>query len=55
MWSELVYLHKQHAFVSSLYQSYVRDMIHFSRQRTDNWVELEGPVLKMPADPASFE
>lgn len=54
MWSEIIYLHKQQAFVSSLYRSYVRDMIQFSQQRSQNWQELQPPVLEMPVEPELF-
>lgn len=55
MWSEMIYLHKQQAFVSSLYQSFVKDTIHFSRLRVDNWQDLESPTFEMPADVDLFE
>lgn len=55
MWSELIYLHKQQAFVSQLYQSFVKDAIHFSKLRADNWKDLESPTFEMPADVGLFE
>lgn len=55
MWSELIYLHKQQAFVSSLYQSYVKDSIHFSKLRADNWQDLEAPTFEMPSEVDLFE
>ncbi|GAA5799625.1 hypothetical protein HPULCUR_005041 [Helicostylum pulchrum] len=55
MWSEMTYLHKQQAFVSSLYQSFVKDSILFSKLRADNWQDLESPTFEMPANVDLFE
>ncbi|RCH96953.1 Sorting nexin mvp1 [Rhizopus stolonifer] len=55
LWSELIYLHKQQAFVSSLYQNFTQSTIHFSKLRADNWQDLEEPAFNMPSDVASFE
>jgi hypothetical protein len=55
MWSELIYLHKQQAFVSLLYQDYVKEAIHFSKRRVDNWQDLEAPTFDMPTDVNLFE
>lgn len=55
MWSELIYLHKQQAFVSSLYQSYVKDSIEFSKLRATNWQDLEAPAFEMPTNVELFE
>ncbi|KAI8882068.1 hypothetical protein K501DRAFT_187521 [Backusella circina FSU 941] len=55
MWSELIYLHKQQAFVSLLYQDYVKEAIHFSKRRVDNWQDLEAPTFEMPTDVNLFE
>ncbi|KAF7728007.1 Sorting nexin mvp1 [Apophysomyces ossiformis] len=55
MWSELTYLHKQQAFVSSLYRDWVQDMIKFSQQRAENWAQLEGPVSVMPTEYHLFD
>lgn len=55
MWSELIYLHKQQAFVSSLYQSFVKDMTHFSQKQTDNWKQLQDLLTDMPNEPALFQ
>ncbi|KAG0182581.1 Sorting nexin mvp1 [Apophysomyces sp. BC1034] len=55
MWSELTYLHKQQAFVSSLYRDYVQDMVKFSKQRAENWAQLEIPVSVMPVEHDMFD
>lgn len=55
MWSELVYLHKQQAFVSSIYQSYVKDSVQYSKLRANNWQDLEEPVSDMPGSVDLFE
>jgi hypothetical protein len=55
MWSELIYLHKQQAFVSLLYQSFVKDSIEFSKLRAINWQDLEAPVFEMPSNVELFE
>ncbi|KAI9469069.1 MAG: hypothetical protein EXX96DRAFT_512860 [Benjaminiella poitrasii] len=55
IWSELIYLHKQQAFISSLYQNYVKDSIHFSKLRANNWQALEEPTFDMPANVELFE
>ncbi|KAI7904535.1 uncharacterized protein BX663DRAFT_484668 [Cokeromyces recurvatus] len=55
IWSELTYLHKQQAFISSLYQSYVKDAVHFSKQCANNWQILEEPTFEMPANVELFE
>ncbi|KAL0083634.1 hypothetical protein J3Q64DRAFT_1679555 [Phycomyces blakesleeanus] len=55
IYGELIYLHKQQAFVSSLYRDYVRDMAQFSRQRAENWQSLENPILEMPTDVNLFD
>ncbi|KAI9310557.1 hypothetical protein BX666DRAFT_1869510, partial [Dichotomocladium elegans] len=54
MWSELIYMHKQQAFVSSLYRSYVKDMSQYTHQQADNWKELESLVVQMPVEPPLF-
>ncbi|CDS12317.1 hypothetical protein LRAMOSA04512 [Lichtheimia ramosa] len=54
MWSEIIYLHKQQAFVSSLYRNYVKGTSQYSRQRADNWSSLEELVMQMPVDPPLF-
>ena len=54
MWCELIYMHKQQAFVSSLYRSYVQEMMQYSKKRADNWKELEGLVFQMPVEPSLF-
>ncbi|KAI8355166.1 hypothetical protein BD560DRAFT_407364 [Blakeslea trispora] len=55
LWSELIYLHKQQAFVSTLYQNFTKSAIHFSKLRANNWQDLEEPAFNMPSDIASFE
>jgi hypothetical protein len=55
MFSELIYLHKQQAFVSSLYQNYIKDSIHFSKLRADNWQDLEAPTFDMPSQVDLFD
>ncbi|CEP17235.1 hypothetical protein [Parasitella parasitica] len=55
MWSELIYLHKQQAFVSLLYQSFVQDSIQFSNLRATNWQDLEEPAFEMPSNVELFE
>ncbi|KAI8636330.1 hypothetical protein BD408DRAFT_397570 [Parasitella parasitica] len=55
MWSELIYLHKQQAFVSLLYQSFVKDSIEFSKLRATNWQDLEAPAFEMPSNVELFE
>ncbi|RCH82650.1 Sorting nexin mvp1, partial [Rhizopus stolonifer] len=50
MWSEMTYVHKQQAFISALYQNYVKDAIHFSKSSANNWKKLEAPTLEMPTD-----
>ncbi|CAO3623160.1 unnamed protein product [Cunninghamella blakesleeana] len=55
IWSEITYLHKQQALVSSLYRNYVKEMIEFSKLRTENWKELEGPVFEMPVEMDVFD
>lgn len=55
MWSELIYLHKQQAFVSTLYQNLVKESIHYSKLRATNWQDLEEPTLNMPGDVDLFE
>ncbi|CAO3592989.1 unnamed protein product [Absidia cylindrospora] len=50
IWAEMTYLHKQQAFVSTLYRSYVKEMVEFSKLRADNWAKLEEPVFDMPVD-----
>lgn len=55
MWSELVYLHKQQAFVSNLYQNLVKEYIHFSKLRAENWKDLEEPTLNMPGHVDLFQ
>ncbi|KAI8991616.1 hypothetical protein BDF20DRAFT_904176 [Mycotypha africana] len=55
MWSELIYVHKQQAFVSSLYQSFVKETIRFSNLRAGNWQSLEEPAFEMPTDVDLFE
>ncbi|CAO0797638.1 unnamed protein product [Mucor circinelloides] len=55
MWSELIYLHKQQAFVSLLYQSFVKDSIEFSKLRATNWQDLEEPAFEMPTNVELFE
>ncbi|KAI7853201.1 hypothetical protein BDC45DRAFT_511566, partial [Circinella umbellata] len=54
MYCELIYMHKQQAFVSSLYRSYVQEMMQYSKKRADNWKELEGLVYQMPVEPPLF-
>ncbi|KAI9271800.1 hypothetical protein BDA99DRAFT_501024 [Phascolomyces articulosus] len=54
MWCELIYMHKQQAFVSSLYRNYVQEMTQYSKKRADNWKELEGLVFQMPVEPPLF-
>lgn len=54
MWSEIIYLHKQQAFVSSLYRNYVKGTSQYSRQRADNWSSLEELVMQMPVNPPLF-
>ncbi|KAI8881362.1 PX-domain-containing protein [Backusella circina FSU 941] len=39
--SELSYLHKQHTFVTRLYQTYVHEELHYARQAVDNWRNVE--------------
>ncbi|KAI9491369.1 hypothetical protein BDB00DRAFT_789625 [Zychaea mexicana] len=55
MWCELIYMHKQQAFVSSLYRSYVQEMMQYSKKRADNWKELEGLVFQMPVEAPLFK
>lgn len=55
MWSEMIYMHKQQAFISTLYQNYAKDAIHFSKLSSSNWLELEAPTLEMPTDVHLFE
>lgn len=55
MWSEMIYIHKQQAFISTLYQDYVKNTIHFSSLRSNNWQELEEPTFEMPTDVHLFE
>lgn len=55
MWSEMIYIHKQQAFISTLYQDYVKNAIHFSNLRSNNWQELEEPTFEMPTDVHLFE
>lgn len=55
MWSEMIYVHKQQAFISTLYQNYTKDTIHFSKLTANNWQELEAPILEMPTDVHLFE
>lgn len=50
LWSEITYLHKQQAFVSTLYREYVKEMVDFSKRRAENWQALEDPVFDMPVD-----
>ncbi|KAI8097010.1 uncharacterized protein BX664DRAFT_325392 [Halteromyces radiatus] len=50
IWSEMTFLHKQQAFVSTLYRNYVKEMVEFSRLRAENWQQLEEPVFEMPVD-----
>ncbi|KAI8137121.1 hypothetical protein BJV82DRAFT_525877 [Fennellomyces sp. T-0311] len=54
MWCELIYMHKQQAFVSSLYRNYVQEMMQYAKKRADNWKELEGLVFQMPVEPPLF-
>ncbi|KAI8638732.1 hypothetical protein BD408DRAFT_477526 [Parasitella parasitica] len=46
--SELSYLHKQQAFVSLLYQSYVHEQLQYARRTVDNWKALEALLCEMP-------
>ncbi|KAI9280716.1 hypothetical protein BY458DRAFT_500147 [Sporodiniella umbellata] len=55
MWSEMIYMHKQQAFVSTLYQNYAKDTIHFAKLSFNNWQELEAPTFEMPVDVSLFE
>ncbi|KAI8973923.1 hypothetical protein BDB01DRAFT_808137 [Pilobolus umbonatus] len=55
MWSELIYLHKQQAFISTLYQNFVKSTVNFSKLRAENWQELEPPTFEMPDDVNLFE
>ncbi|CAO3612671.1 unnamed protein product [Cunninghamella echinulata] len=55
LWSEITYLHKQQALVSSLYRNYVKEMVEFSKLRAENWKELEGPVFEMPVELDVFD
>ncbi|KAI8335140.1 hypothetical protein BC941DRAFT_431363 [Chlamydoabsidia padenii] len=50
LWSEMTYLHKQQALISTLYRNYVKEMVTFSRLRAENWQALEDPVFDMPVD-----
>ncbi|CAO3592242.1 unnamed protein product [Absidia cylindrospora] len=50
IWTEMTYLHKQQAFVSALYGSYVNEMMEFLKLRAENWQLLEDPVFEMPMD-----
>lgn len=52
--SELSYIHKQQAFVSLMYQSYVREQLKFSRQLGDNWRALQVLTSEMPVEPDEF-
>ncbi|KAI8371710.1 uncharacterized protein BYT42DRAFT_581235 [Radiomyces spectabilis] len=54
-WSEIIYVHKQQAFISSIYRDYVKDMMNFSLKSNENWRELETPVLEMPVDLDMFD
>ncbi|KAI9257628.1 hypothetical protein BY458DRAFT_492347 [Sporodiniella umbellata] len=55
MWSEMIFIHKQQASISVLYQNYAKDAIHFSKSSVRNWQELEDSVLDMPTDIRLFE
>lgn len=55
MWSELIYLHKQQAFISTLYQNFVKESIEFSKLRATNWQDLEEPTFDMPSNVEMFE
>ncbi|CAO3634360.1 unnamed protein product [Cunninghamella echinulata] len=46
--SELTLIHKQQAFISTLYQNYVHEKLIFSRRTVDNWKALEVLVCNMP-------
>ncbi|KAI8974912.1 hypothetical protein BDB01DRAFT_728559 [Pilobolus umbonatus] len=46
--SELSYLHKQQAFISLLYQNYVRQQLQHARRTIDNYKALEALLYEMP-------
>lgn len=46
--SELSYLHKQQAFVSVLYQSFVQGQLKYARRTVENWKALEAHLCDMP-------
>ncbi|KAG0175850.1 Sorting nexin mvp1 [Apophysomyces sp. BC1021] len=52
--SELSYLHKQQALISSWYQTYVQEQLRYERQQSENWKTLEVIVQDMPMEPDEF-
>lgn len=51
---ELSFLHKQQANVSTMYNSFVRDQIKYSRQWSEHWKQLEPVTSEMPNSPHDF-
>ncbi|KAI7871808.1 hypothetical protein BDF14DRAFT_1962168 [Spinellus fusiger] len=50
---ELSFLHKQHSFMSLLYQNYTHEQLRFTRILVDNWKALQGLTCDIP-EPEDF-
>ncbi|KAJ3048180.1 Sorting nexin mvp1 [Rhizophlyctis rosea] len=48
LWQELLYYHRQKAFVSLLYQGYISEQIRFATQFAEVWKTLATPVFELP-------
>ncbi|KAI8066603.1 hypothetical protein BC940DRAFT_302544 [Gongronella butleri] len=49
MHCELTFLHKQQAFIATLYQTHVHEKLQFTRRSLDNWKALEVLMCNMPS------